>query len=71
MRGLEVQQRVEALFGDWARYWQKPRYGNVLTISIAYVRRFSIKCVTKIGIECVINCYCVYHKDEYWISYDK
>ena len=55
MRGLEAQQQVEALSGDWAHYWQKPRYENVLTIIIACVRGFSIECVTKISIECVIK----------------
>lgn len=55
MRGLEAQRQVEALSGDWAHYWQKPRYKIVLTISMAYVTRLSIKCVTKISIECVVK----------------
>jgi hypothetical protein len=55
MNGLEAQQQVEALSGDWAHYWQKPRCENALKISIVCAVRISIEHVAKIGIEYVIN----------------
>jgi hypothetical protein len=37
MRGLVAQQQVEELSGDWARYWQKLRYEQMLNTNIECV----------------------------------